>query len=310
MPNGTSRRLPIPDPDEYDRYVFGDAFDERPVSDDEDIWQSMWWSGHYHKHVIADNSVCHTFCSSGTLKEAERVRDGSCVICLENFKDGDALRVLRCVHSFHRDCVDQWLESSRVCPICKQDVTGSPIWITPTEAANSSDSDLASSFFAFEAGQVELASQAHLARMQTARPLWPLILQSGQGPAIRLQSVLSALSASTASAVLSLHHQRISQVLQGTIAGPSQTGERRQWTLCQHRNSTPGDGSGSQPCQQGAGPLAGGQSGQCQPGALAQAVSPEPSSPSSGVTSDTESSSSSCSSPSSSSSDEPASPWI
>lgn len=51
-----------------------------------------------------------------------------CVICRENFQEGDRLRVLPCCHSFHVGCIDRWLSGSRSfddcdtsgCPICKK----------------------------------------------------------------------------------------------------------------------------------------------------------------------------------------------
>ena len=43
----------------------------------------------------------------------------TCSICLENFKDRDSLRTLPCLHQFHVRCVDQWLQKSLLCPVCK-----------------------------------------------------------------------------------------------------------------------------------------------------------------------------------------------
>merc|ERR1712129_306992 len=43
----------------------------------------------------------------------------SCRICLQEFKVGDEMRTLPCFHSFHRECVDQWLHINTKCPICK-----------------------------------------------------------------------------------------------------------------------------------------------------------------------------------------------
>jgi hypothetical protein len=45
----------------------------------------------------------------------------SCVICLEDFENGDEVKVLPCGHEFHRDCIQPWLlKKSSLCPICKQ----------------------------------------------------------------------------------------------------------------------------------------------------------------------------------------------
>ncbi|KAJ7538377.1 hypothetical protein O6H91_11G045600 [Diphasiastrum complanatum] len=46
-----------------------------------------------------------------------------CAICLEDFKEGEKLRVLPCHHEFHLPCVDHWLiKRQPFCPICKRDV--------------------------------------------------------------------------------------------------------------------------------------------------------------------------------------------
>lgn len=42
-----------------------------------------------------------------------------CIICLDEFIEGNDLRVLRCGHVFHTSCVDQWLSCHRTCPVCK-----------------------------------------------------------------------------------------------------------------------------------------------------------------------------------------------
>jgi len=45
-----------------------------------------------------------------------------CTICCEHFEDGESLRVLPCLHRYHTHCIDQWLERSRTCPVCKRDI--------------------------------------------------------------------------------------------------------------------------------------------------------------------------------------------
>jgi len=46
----------------------------------------------------------------------------ACAICVEDFVSGDALRVLRCGHRYHIECVDRWLldaDRECCCPMCK-----------------------------------------------------------------------------------------------------------------------------------------------------------------------------------------------
>jgi len=56
--------------------------------------------------------------------ENESQQDG-CRVCLEQFQDGDALRLLPCLHKFHTSCIDQWFKHSSACPICKHSIVES-----------------------------------------------------------------------------------------------------------------------------------------------------------------------------------------
>ncbi|KAI9177109.1 hypothetical protein LWI28_011163 [Acer negundo] len=43
-----------------------------------------------------------------------------CVICVEDFKDGDRCGVLyKCEHVYHIDCINKWLTKSKHCPLCR-----------------------------------------------------------------------------------------------------------------------------------------------------------------------------------------------
>ncbi|XP_010135964.1 PREDICTED: E3 ubiquitin-protein ligase RNF167-like, partial [Buceros rhinoceros silvestris] len=44
----------------------------------------------------------------------------TCAICLEEYKEGDSLKVLSCSHAFHSACIDTWFHIQEICPFCRQ----------------------------------------------------------------------------------------------------------------------------------------------------------------------------------------------
>ncbi|CAI5474412.1 unnamed protein product [Closterium sp. Yama58-4] len=54
-------------------------------------------------------------------KEGDEGRSNSeqCTVCLEPFQEGEMVRLLPCLHQFHSQCIDQWLQRQANCPICK-----------------------------------------------------------------------------------------------------------------------------------------------------------------------------------------------
>lgn len=47
-----------------------------------------------------------------------------CAICIEEYHDGEVLKVLPCSHKFHTDCIVPWLtERQASCPLCKLEIT-------------------------------------------------------------------------------------------------------------------------------------------------------------------------------------------
>lgn len=77
------------------------------------------------KHL--KSSIAST--SSNLMNEPSNMTKASfgneCAICLEEFKDGDRIRLLPCGHIYHRVEIDDWLcRIKKLCPICKRDIMG------------------------------------------------------------------------------------------------------------------------------------------------------------------------------------------
>lgn len=46
-----------------------------------------------------------------------------CTVCLSDFEEGDKIRNLQCNHTFHKDCLDKWLQQYwATCPLCRTKV--------------------------------------------------------------------------------------------------------------------------------------------------------------------------------------------
>jgi hypothetical protein len=53
-------------------------------------------------------------------EEVEKCKD--CAICLDSFEKESKLRILKCDHGFHVDCIDKWLtDCNYKCPVCRDD---------------------------------------------------------------------------------------------------------------------------------------------------------------------------------------------
>ena len=49
-----------------------------------------------------------------------------CVVCQCDYEENDTLKILRCGHCFHGDCVDRWLKDNKQCCMCKASVASPP----------------------------------------------------------------------------------------------------------------------------------------------------------------------------------------
>jgi len=57
---------------------------------------------------------------TGTFDGCKKNRE--CVICMIEFNNGDRVRYLPCMHTYHVECIDDWLMRSFTCPSCMEPV--------------------------------------------------------------------------------------------------------------------------------------------------------------------------------------------
>uniref|UniRef100_A0A8C6YX12 E3 ubiquitin-protein ligase RNF43 n=1 Tax=Nothoprocta perdicaria TaxID=30464 RepID=A0A8C6YX12_NOTPE len=56
-----------------------------------------------------------------------------CAVCLEEFSEGQELRIISCSHEFHRECVDPWLQQHHTCPLCMFNILGRTPALAPRD---------------------------------------------------------------------------------------------------------------------------------------------------------------------------------
>ena len=58
-----------------------------------------------------------------TLTDKDELKNSHCVICMNDFENGDNITTLPCIHFFHSDCIRNWFKSKNYCPICKYEIS-------------------------------------------------------------------------------------------------------------------------------------------------------------------------------------------
>ena len=57
-----------------------------------------------------------------TEDDDEQEKTEICMICHEEFEDGEELRRLMCMCSYHKSCIDKWLEDHDTCPVDRRNI--------------------------------------------------------------------------------------------------------------------------------------------------------------------------------------------
>lgn len=58
------------------------------------------------------------------MKDVHKLSEDSkkCLICFDEFNNGDKSIFLPCIHIFHEACIKKWLSKKNACPICKNKI--------------------------------------------------------------------------------------------------------------------------------------------------------------------------------------------
>ncbi|KAL6954822.1 RING-type E3 ubiquitin transferase [Sarracenia purpurea var. burkii] len=59
-----------------------------------------------------------------------RAEQFECAVCLSRLEEGEEIRRLRCDHTFHKACLDTWLQQDwNTCPLCRTKVLPEEIFV-------------------------------------------------------------------------------------------------------------------------------------------------------------------------------------
>ncbi|XP_052092839.1 uncharacterized protein LOC127729190 [Mytilus californianus] len=100
--------------------------DDIDVDDYEALWELQERNGDVRSKGLKAEEIgripCHKFKSTPGLYKTLKSDKNSCSICLNEYKDGESIKTLPCFHSYHKTCVDKWLMSQAVCPVCRGNI--------------------------------------------------------------------------------------------------------------------------------------------------------------------------------------------
>jgi len=71
------------------------------------------------KRSVADVNLYPSYTYDGThLPEDKK----TCSICLSDYEVNETIKLIPCLHFFHKECIDEWMSRSCDCPICKSKI--------------------------------------------------------------------------------------------------------------------------------------------------------------------------------------------
>ena len=46
----------------------------------------------------------------------------NCIICFDDYSNGEEIKLLPCGHFYHNKCINSWLKISQTCPLCRRNI--------------------------------------------------------------------------------------------------------------------------------------------------------------------------------------------
>jgi hypothetical protein len=78
---------------------------------------------HHEKLVLEPNKEAQEISEiDREISQSSSSHELGCSICTDPFRPDDLIRVLRCNHYYHKDCVDIWFRRSSACPYCNTNI--------------------------------------------------------------------------------------------------------------------------------------------------------------------------------------------
>ncbi|XP_071477875.1 RING finger protein 150-like [Diadema antillarum] len=126
-----------------------------------------------------------------TIKDDDQeiVEMEACPVCLDIYKTNDILRVLPCMHAYHKSCVDQWLVENRTCPMCKLNILKALGFQIPVQTTEEAHYILEVGQIAFGSGLDDAAETGTGQHVEPVRTLLSSNGTSGGGRYVRMVAV-------------------------------------------------------------------------------------------------------------------------
>ncbi|XP_052059181.1 E3 ubiquitin-protein ligase RLIM-like [Mytilus californianus] len=95
---------------------------DNDIDDYEALWELQEENGDVQNSGMSEDQIERIPCHKPSLHTSASNEEKQCSICLGEYNVGDYVKALPCFHAYHKECIDQWLKSQAVCPVCRVDI--------------------------------------------------------------------------------------------------------------------------------------------------------------------------------------------